>query len=220
MNTLTICLFLFAETGTPILQQPHEVKDALFHRVDLIRRNVKNLLKIAKRDTWVCDRFPYTPHGEAKHFDLILEFEKISLFICIFLAVSGYDQVTKFLQGYLDNELNFNDEETCTNKCEDYTQTRHVRCADKTLCTQNRNENVAVCSGEIRDCREIDSEDIQVCFADNAAVRRYHYFKYGDGQVHGRKPNLNDSVTECSSIKQVILFQFLNYPKSQSKKGT
>lgn len=47
-------------TGNRISTQHYEVKDELSQRVELIRRNVKNLLKIAKRDSWVCDRFPYT----------------------------------------------------------------------------------------------------------------------------------------------------------------
>lgn len=114
------------------------------------------------------------------------------------LATEGYAQVTKFLQGYVDNELNFNQEDTCKNNCEDYTNIEHIRCADKTLCAQNRRQDLVVCSGQIRDCRQIPSDEIEVCYTDNT-IRRYHYLKYSDGKVHGNKPS-----TECSSINQVI----------------
>lgn len=42
---------------------PDDLKEQLFDRVEKIRRNVKNLLKIARRDSWVCERFPYI-HGK------------------------------------------------------------------------------------------------------------------------------------------------------------
>lgn len=46
-----------------LISPPTHVKDELFNRVDVIQRNVKNLLKIAKRDSWLCDRQPKL-HGE------------------------------------------------------------------------------------------------------------------------------------------------------------
>lgn len=183
-------------TGNHISTQHYEVKDELSQRVELIRRNVKNLLKIAKRDSWVCDRFPYT-HRMCLNFSinfLDLAIQKSNL---PFLA-TNYEQVTKFLQGYVDNELNFNSDDTCKNNCEDYTKTQHTQCSDKTLCAENRNTDLVVCSGEIRDCKEIDSDEIEVCFSDNS-TRRYHYLKYDDGTVNGKKPS-----TECSSINHVI----------------
>lgn len=55
-------IFFLAATGNGMPLLPNNAKE-LNDRVDLIRRNVRNLLKIAKRDSWVCDRFPFT-HGE------------------------------------------------------------------------------------------------------------------------------------------------------------
>lgn len=46
-----------------LISSPTHVKDELFNHVDVIKRNVKNLLKIAKRDSWLCDRQPKL-HGE------------------------------------------------------------------------------------------------------------------------------------------------------------
>lgn len=55
--------FFFTVTGSHVSSQPYNAKDELDRRVELIRRNVKNLLKIAKRDSWVCDRYPHA-HGK------------------------------------------------------------------------------------------------------------------------------------------------------------
>lgn len=98
------------------------------------------------------------------------------------------------LSGYIDHELNFNNESTCTNTCEDYTNTKHVRCESKTSCDQNPNTDVAVCSGDIRGCEELDSDDVEICFGDRED-HRYHYLKYSDGTQHGKLP-MN---TNCSS---------------------
>lgn len=136
------------------------------------------------------------------------------------LAVEGYAQVTKFLQGYVDNELNFNQEDTCQYNCEDFKLTQNVRCADKTLCAQNftrsgsfgwpKRREVAVCHGQVRDCKQISSDDIEVCYSDNS-IRRYHYLKYVDGTVHGSKPS-----TECTSINYVICCHLnANIPKNK-----
>lgn len=175
------------------------MKVELSRRIDSIKRNVKNLLKIAKRDSWVCDRGP-SKHGKifpSTTFFKIKFSKWVNNFILCFSA-SDYEQVTKFLQGYIDNELNFSEEDTCTNNCEDFTKTQHVRCAEKTLCTQNRRQDLVVCGGEVRDCKQIQNDDIEVCYSDNEP-RRYHYVKYSDGKMLGTKP-----AKECSSINQVF----------------
>lgn len=43
------------------------IKDELCARVEVIKRNVKNLLKIVKRDSWICDRQP-KEHGKSVRF--------------------------------------------------------------------------------------------------------------------------------------------------------
>lgn len=49
--------------GNEISSTPYNLKRELDNRVEQIRRNVKNLLKIARRDSWICEHFPYT-HGK------------------------------------------------------------------------------------------------------------------------------------------------------------
>lgn len=129
-------------------------------------------------------------------------------FLCFFFinklsANEGYEQVTKFLQGYIDNELNFNQEDTCAKNCEDFTKTEHVRCANETLCANNRRQDVAVCSGRVRECKELKDDNVQICYG-NDDLKRYHYLKYSNGKQFGKKP-----TTECSSVNHVIIVSIL-----------
>lgn len=56
-TTLSFFLFFALETGNQIYQPllSLNAKDELKKRIELIQRNVKNLLRIAKQDAWVCD---------------------------------------------------------------------------------------------------------------------------------------------------------------------
>lgn len=104
-----------------------------------------------------------------------------------------------FFNSIVDNELNLSEEDTCQNNCEDFTLTRHVRCADKTLCAENRRNELAVCNGVIRNCKELPSERIEVCYTDNP-IRRMNFLMESNGKVYGSKPE----KTVCSSVNYVI----------------
>lgn len=70
-----ICLrhqIVFIVAGNHIASQPYDAKTELDGRVDLIRRNVKNLLKIAKRDSWVCDNKFFIVQTKKEKFVLSL----------------------------------------------------------------------------------------------------------------------------------------------------
>lgn len=99
----------------------------------------------------------------------------------------------------VDNEVNLSEEDTCQNNCGDFTLTRHVRCAEKTLCAENSRNELAVCNGVIRDCKEIPGDRIEVCYTD-VPIRRYNLLMSDDGKLYGTKYEL----TECSSINYVI----------------
>lgn len=97
----------------------------------------------------------------------------------------GYEQITNFLQGFIDNELNFNQEDTCSQNCEDYTKTKNVVCADKTMCTREKiHHEATVCNGDIYDCTEIESNDLDVCYSSNSN-RRYDSARDSTGKVYG-----------------------------------
>lgn len=122
------------------------------------------------------------------------------------LGENAYEQITKFLQGYVDNELNFNDEDTCQQSCSDYKQTKHLRCADKTMCANERNEEIeklSICSGQIHDCVDINNDDVEICLAESR-TRRYHYLRYNNGQMSGVEP-----AETCAAVRHVSFYIFL-----------
>lgn len=100
---------------------------------------VKQLLANSKRDIWRCDPL---------HF-----------------SIGTFEEVTNLLQGYVDNEENLNEEETCRNTCGDYKVTQNYGCADGTYCGQKAagaERDRARCNGKVVDCQFLGS-DMNVC---------------------------------------------------------
>lgn len=100
---------------------------------------VKQLLQTSKRDIWRCDPNRYT--------------------------VGTYEEVTNFLQGYIDNEVNLNPDEACSNTCDDYKETENYGCYDGTYCSykaEGAERERAVCRGTIVDCQFLGA-DLNVC---------------------------------------------------------
>lgn len=104
-------------------------------------------------------------------------------------ACSRFEALMNFLQGYIDNEINFNANATCASSCADYELTKHFSCADGTICANpnpGRDPNGlekddTICDGIIRECRDIGIEgDITVNFVKFTAGR-YNYLYFNDG---------------------------------------
>lgn len=100
-----------------------------------------------------------------------------------------YDQVTRLLQGYVENEVNLNTDSSCFQSCEDFVDVRTEGCLENELCNKQPK-----CSGRLHSCRFIDAH-MTVCQSNNATtnnLRRYDYIKYDDGRLLGD----NDSKSE------------------------
>lgn len=83
------------------------------------------------------------------------------IFVCFFLV--SYTEITNFVQGYIDNEVNFNREDTCSKQCDDFHRVDYHVCRNNTLCILNYlDKNKTRCDGEIRNCQFIES-DMRVC---------------------------------------------------------
>lgn len=82
-------------------------------------------------------------------------------FLFYYLLDDYYTAVTNFMQGYVDNEINLNNEQTCSKTCEDYNVTRNVNCNEDTLCAQNHFKE-ETCKGRVLNCTTIDV-DITAC---------------------------------------------------------
>lgn len=75
-----------------------------------------------------------------------------------FKTADTYTQLTNFIQGYVDNEINLNPYGSCAPYCSDYKSTKNYDCNEKTLCAANYyDKNKTRCHGTIRDCDYFDS---------------------------------------------------------------
>lgn len=100
---------------------------------------VKHLLETSNRDIWRCDPNHY--------------------------SVGTYEEITNFLQGYVDNEVNFSPDNSCQNTCSDYRVTENYGCYDGSYCAQKPigpERDRIVCKGKVVDCEFIGS-DLNVC---------------------------------------------------------
>lgn len=84
-------------------------------------------------------------------------------FLFVLLESSEYEIITGFLQGFVDNEINFNADQSCTSTCEDYKITTQFGCHNDTPCAQTVTKSKPnICKGTIRDCEFIES-DLEIC---------------------------------------------------------
>ncbi|XP_044249063.2 uncharacterized protein [Drosophila takahashii] len=87
-----------------------------------------------------------------------------------------YDRVTRLLQGFVENEVNLNPEQSCTSDCPSYRDTRSSGCyqPEEEFCGQQ-----PACKGRLYNCNSIDT-DMSICLASNRSTRRYEYINFGD----------------------------------------
>ncbi|XP_031620535.1 uncharacterized protein LOC116339055 [Contarinia nasturtii] len=140
-----------------------------FRELNAQVRNVFNSkLQQANRDVWACDPLDYNAPG------------------------ASYE-ITNFLQGYIDAEVNLNAEGSCALTCGDYQNTKHFACNSDTLCAGLKPENRAVigCKGKVRGCHSLD-DSISVCPAEGNNDGRYKYVTSSTGLRLG-------NVTSCTN---------------------
>lgn len=68
-----------------------------------------------------------------------------------------YDEVTRLLQGYVENEVDMNSEGTCRETCAFYEVTKSHGCFKDLYCARQPK-----CSGKLLDCQYVDS-DMWIC---------------------------------------------------------
>lgn len=65
-------------------------------------------------------------------------------------------EIVNFLQGYIDNEVNFDADDGCHGTCPEYKKTLNYDCREKTYCTRNYlDKRKRRCDGIIRDCGKL-----------------------------------------------------------------
>lgn len=70
-----------------------------------------------------------------------------------FTSNDSYTQLTNFIQGYVDNEINLSPDGSCVQYCSDFKKTKNYGCKSNTLCGANYlDHNKTLCEGTVRDC--------------------------------------------------------------------
>lgn len=115
------------------------LREKYLQRTKLVQEKVKFLMDTANRDTWKCDPRQY--------------------------SIGTYEEVTNFMQGILDNEVNLNEANDCKNTCADYQVAENHLCFNGTYCAlqpEGAERYRSVCHGTIVGCEFIGS-DFNVC---------------------------------------------------------
>lgn len=116
-----------------------QLREKYLERTKLVQQKVKFLMDTSSRDTWKCDPRQY--------------------------SVGTYEQVTNFMQGYIENEGNMNGDNDCKTSCSDYRLAENHMCFNGTYCAQQpegAERDRSICRGKIVDCEFIGS-DFNVC---------------------------------------------------------
>ncbi|XP_050350897.1 uncharacterized protein LOC126773786 isoform X1 [Nymphalis io] len=103
-----------------------------------------------------------------------------------------YEEVTKLLQGYIENEVNLNADQTCKENCAYYTLAERHGCFKGEYCAKQS------CNGRIINCQYIDS-DMWVCPAARDSPRRYEWIEYENGRKLGPAGSCTRGETKVDS---------------------
>lgn len=79
-------------------------------------------------------------------------------------------QVTHFLEGFVENEVNLNADNDCKKSCSDYSVAKTYGCHEGTLCDKEPENPKSRCNGTLINCDFIEA-DMTVCFT----VIRFKY---------------------------------------------
>lgn len=96
-------------------------------------------------------------------------------------------QITKLLQGYIENEVDMNTRQSCTSQCSSYNYAESTSCYKDLFCAKQPK-----CNGRIFDCQFFNA-DAWVCMAEGSA-RRYDWVEYENGIVLGDKGTCKNKI--------------------------
>ncbi|XP_063707840.1 uncharacterized protein LOC134836578 isoform X2 [Culicoides brevitarsis] len=146
------------------------MKNQFNERTNQTQTLLKRVMERADRSVWRCDP---THH------------------------VSGetYEEITRLLQGYIENEVDLNADGTCMENCAAYQYTESHGCfkGEKKYCSRQEK-----CNGKLLHCRYVDS-DMWICPARTSSNRRYEYIEYENGKVFGKQQNCVRGTTKVDS---------------------
>ncbi|KAH8351924.1 hypothetical protein KR084_000635, partial [Drosophila pseudotakahashii] len=158
------------------IEEENESREAYKRRTPGTLSKIKELMSQADRSVWRCD-----PRNHE-------------------LGVT-YEEVTQFLQGYIENEVDLNIDGTCQHDCGYYTSSKNEGCFNNKFCSEQPK-----CPGGVYDCRFVES-DMQVCQAEKNSNRRYEFIQYQSGLVHGRKGSCGTWLNRAKSWNRWLFME-------------
>lgn len=110
-----------------------------------------------------------------------------------------YHQITRFIQGYVENEVNLNAEKSCRSSCSSFKATKNFDCHSETLCAETHiNLQSTKCNGTVYNCEKID-DDLTICPSwQRFDTRRYDYIRSSKDQTFGKFDRCLQTTKVCS----------------------
>lgn len=107
--------------------------------------------------------------------------------VCCGRIAANYHQITRFIQGYVDNEVNLNADKKCSFSCTDFRQTNNFGCHPDTLCAAQHIDPTATrCNGTVYNCEKLDN-DLTICPSwQKFQIRRYDFVRSAAGHTLGK----------------------------------
>ncbi|XP_034484622.1 uncharacterized protein LOC117789657 [Drosophila innubila] len=136
------------------------------NRTEIVYKALRKAMEGQNRSVWRCDPKEHIP--------------KVT-----------YEEVTRLLQGYIENEVDLSSDGSCTETCGYYQNARSEGCfdSDSKFCGQQPK-----CSGNVYNCQS-DDFDMTVCQAPSGSSRRYDYIQYDNGRVLGQSKKCERGTT-------------------------
>uniref|UniRef100_A0A146MEH4 Uncharacterized protein n=1 Tax=Lygus hesperus TaxID=30085 RepID=A0A146MEH4_LYGHE len=144
------------------------LKTSYLERMSQQALALKAVMKDCKNDMWACDP---KEHVEGETFT----------------------KVTKFLQGYIVNEVDLNGDNTCRENCAFYKYAKQQGCFKDQFCA-----NQPPCRGNVVGCKFVDS-DMWICQSPHFSERRYDWIEYENGRTLGQREQCTRAVKKVDS---------------------
>lgn len=162
-----------------------------------------------------------------------LFFTFVNLF---FFSIDSYIEISRFYQGYIDNEINLNPQAKCLQTCEEYTETKHYHCAEDSFCehlTDPKLKSKLICNGAVLNCRYFDSS-FNICPAVHSNVLIKYYtmvlkmlklIVFFFLIIENRRKALSDdtnflnTMTEMYSVVKTIAIIYMQFERNRGGVG-
>ncbi|XP_051858673.1 uncharacterized protein LOC127565201 [Drosophila albomicans] len=117
------------------------------------------------------------------------------------IAEITYAEVTRLLQGYIENEDGLNADRRCRYSCEIYQDTTVSGCISGALC-----QSAPQCSGRVYNCQFVE-KSMGICQSPWYSSRRYEYIQYDSGRVLGTMSYCGRGTSRAESWYRWIFWQ-------------